>query len=75
MNESEAKERVNVCLDPNPMLIGDPDSKTTLPPHGLDSDLSCVLCCVTACATVREFQSSSAMRVVYMPCGAHATPN
>ena len=88
MNESEAKERVNVfvlwdkqwvsphgTLDPNPMRIGDPDSKTTLPPHGLDPDQSCVLCCVTAPVRVCEFQSSSAMHVVCMQYAAHATPH
>ena len=35
-------------LDPNPMRIGDLGSTTTLSPHGLDLDPSCVLCCVTA---------------------------
>ena len=39
-------------LDPHPMRIGDPDSKTTLPPHSLDPDPRCVLCYVT----VREMQ-------------------
>ena len=34
------------------------------------SDPSCVLCCVT----VSEIKSSSAMRVVCVPCGAHARP-
>ena len=29
-------------LDPDPMRIGDPHPKTTLPPHGLDPDPSCV---------------------------------
>ena len=53
-------------LDTHPMRIGDPDSKTALPPHDLDSDPSYVLCCVT----VREIHSSSAMRVVCVPCGA-----
>ena len=62
-------------LDPNLMRIGDLDSKTTFPPHGLDPDPSCMLCCVTACVTVRDLQSSSAMRVVCMPCEAHTTPH
>ena len=31
-------------LDPYLMRIGDPDYRTTLPPHGLDPDLSCMLC-------------------------------
>ena len=48
------------------------DSKTTLPPNGLDLDPNCVLCCLT----VREIQSSSAiMRVVCVPCGALAQPH
>ena len=54
-------------LDPHPMRIGDLDSKTTLPPQGLDPDPSRVLCCVT----VRKIQSSGAMRVVCVPCRAH----
>ena len=32
---------------PDPMRIGDPDPKTTLPPHGFNLDPSCMLCCVT----------------------------
>ena len=44
-------------LDPNPMRIGDLDSKTTLLPHGLNLDPSCVLCCVTLHVT--ECVSSS----------------
>ena len=59
------------ALNPHLMRIGDSDSKTTLPLHGLDPDPSCVLCCVT----VSEIQSSSAMRVVCVPCGAHARPH
>ena len=47
-----------------------PNSKTTFPPHGLDPDPSFVLCCVT----VRVIQSSSAMRVVCVLCGAHTRP-
>ena len=34
-------------LNPDPMWIRDPFPKTTLPPHGLDLDPSCVLYCVT----------------------------
>ena len=34
-------------LDLDPVFIGDPDPKTTLPPHGLNLDPSCVLCCMT----------------------------
>ena len=71
VNGSEYRGSPHGTLDPHPMRIGDPDSKTTLPPHGLDPDLSCVLCCVT----VREIQSSSAMRVVCVPCGAHVRPH
>ena len=41
-------------LDPDPMRIGDSDPKTALPPHNLDPDPSCVLCCV---GSVREIQS------------------
>ena len=51
-------------LDPDLMRIKDPDPTTILLPHRLNPDPSC------ACET----QSSSAMRVVCMPCGAHATP-
>ena len=46
-------------------------SKTTLPPHDLDPDPSWVLCCVT----VHVIQSSSAMCVFCVPCGAHAQPH
>ena len=49
----------------------DPDPKTTLSPHGLDPDLSCVL---QLYAKVREIQFSSAMRVVCVPCGVEARP-
>ena len=50
----------------------DLDSKTTLPPHGLDPDPSCMLLC---CVTVRKIQSSSVMRVVCVRFGAHARPS
>ena len=39
--------RALCTFDQNPMRIGDLDPKTTLPPHGLDTDPSCVLYCVT----------------------------
>ena len=51
-------------LDPDPMRIEVPDPTTTLLPRGLNADPSCV----------REIQSSSAMRVVRVPCAAHAIP-
>ena len=46
-------------LGSDPMRIGDPDPKTVLPPHGLDLDLSCVLCC----------QSNSKMHLVMCHVG------
>ena len=58
-------------LDPGSMWIGNPDPQTTLPPHGLDPDPSCVLCYVI----VREIRSSSAIRVVCMQCRGRASPH
>ena len=43
------------------MRIGDPDSKTTLPPRGLDPDPSSMLCCVT----VREQCNVRSLRAVW----------
>ena len=51
------------ALDPDPMRIEDPDLTTTLLPHGLNPDPS----------RIREVQCSTAMRVVRVTCGAHAT--
>ena len=50
-------------LDLDPMRIGDPDSKTTSPPHGLDPDLNCMLCCVTV---LRE--SAHSLRAMWSAC-------
>ena len=52
-------------LDSDPMQIQDPDQMTTLLPHFLNPDPSCVC----------EIQSSIAMRVVCVPCGAYTQPH